>query len=46
MEQFYEGCCKMPQLEQGKVDEVQLQSEKTARILKEKIDQGFKVVLL
>jgi glycerol-3-phosphate dehydrogenase subunit C len=44
MEQFYEGCCKMPQLEQGKVDEVQLQSEKTARILKEKIDQGFKVV--
>ena len=44
MEQFYEGCCKMPQLEQGKVDEVKLQSEKTARILKEKIDQGFKVV--
>ena len=44
MEQFYEGCCKMPQLEQGKVHEVQLQSEKTASILKEKIDQGFKVV--
>ena len=44
MEQFYEGCCKMPQLEQGKIHEVQLQSEKTARILKEKIDQGFKVV--
>ena len=44
MEQFYEGCCKMPQLEQGKVHEVQQQSEKTALILKEKIDQGFKVV--
>ena len=44
MEQFYEGCCKMPQLEQGKVHEVQLQSEKTAHLLKEKIDQGFKVV--
>ena len=44
MEQFYEGCCKMPQLEQGKVHEVQLQSEKTAHILKEKIDKGFKVV--
>ncbi len=44
MEQFYEGCCKMPQLEQGMVQEVQLQSEKTALILKEKIDQGFKVV--
>ena len=44
MEQFYEGCCKMPQLEQGKVHEVQLQSEKTANILKEKIEQGFKVV--
>ena len=44
MEQFYEGCCKMPQLEQGKVHEVQKQSEKTALMLKEKIDQGFKVV--
>ena len=44
MEQFYEGCCKMPQLEQGKVHEVQIQSEKMALILKEKIDQGFKVV--
>ena len=44
MEQFYEGCCKMPQLEQGKVHEVQLQSEKTALTLIEKIDQGFKVV--
>ena len=44
MEQFYEGCCKMPQLEQGKIHEVKLQSEKTALILKEKIDQGFKVV--
>ena len=44
MEQFYEGCCKMPQLEQGKVHEVQIQSEKTANLLKEKIDQGFKVV--
>ena len=44
MEQFYEGCCKMPQLEQGKVDEVQLQSEKIASVLKEKIDQGFRIV--
>ena len=38
MENFYEGFCKMPQLEQGKVHEVQLQAEKTASILKEKID--------
>ena len=44
MEQFYEGCCKMPQLEQGKVQEVKLTSEKIANKLKEKIDQGFKVV--
>ena len=44
MEQFYEGCCKMPQLEQGKVHDVKLAAEKTAGKLKEKIDQGFKVV--
>ena len=44
MEQFYEGCCKMPQLEQGQVNEVKLQSEKAAHLIKEKIDQGFKVV--
>ncbi len=44
MEQFYEGCCKMPQLEQGKVKEVKITSEKTANKLKEKIDQGFKVI--
>tara|TARA_Y100000589_G_scaffold330279_1_gene379455 strand:- start:1638 stop:2972 length:1335 start_codon:yes stop_codon:yes gene_type:complete len=44
MEQFYEGCCKMPQLEQGKVDEVKLTSKNIADKLKEKIDQGFKVV--
>ena len=44
MEQFYEGCCKMPQLEQGKVHEVKLTAEKTAATLKEKIDQGFKIV--
>ena len=44
MENFYEGCCKMPQLEQGKVHEVKLMAEKTAEKLKEKIDQGFKVI--
>ena len=44
MEQFYEGCCKMPQLEQGKVNEVKITSEKIANKLKEKIDQGFKVI--
>ena len=44
MEQFYEGCCKMPQLEQGKIHEVKLTSEKIANKLKEKIDQGFKVI--
>ena len=44
MEQFYEGCCKMPQLEQGNVNEVKLTAEQTAKTLKEKIDQGFKVI--
>ena len=44
MENFYEGCCKMPQLEQGKVHEVKLMAEKTAIRLKEKIDQGFKII--
>ena len=44
IEHFYEGCCKMPQLEQGKVEEVKLTAEKAARLLKEKIDQGFKIV--
>ena len=44
MEQFYEGCCKMPQLEQGKVEDVKLASEKIAEKVKEKIDQGFKLV--
>ena len=34
----------MPQLEQGKVHEVKLMAEKTAKKLKEKIDQGFKVI--
>jgi glycerol-3-phosphate dehydrogenase subunit C len=44
MEQFYEGCCKMPQLEQGKVAEVKKEAEKTAKKIKEKIKQGFKVI--
>lgn len=44
MEQFYEGCCKMPQLEQGKVHEVKKTAEIVAKKLKEKIDQGFKVI--
>ena len=44
MEQFYEGCCKMPQLEQGKVKEVQITSESIANKLIKKIDQGFKVI--
>ena len=44
MEQFYDGCCKMPQLEQGKVKEVKRAAEVTASKLKEKIDQGFRVI--
>ena len=36
MENFYEGCCKMPQLEQGKVHEVKLMAEKTANKIKRK----------
>ena len=44
MEQFYDGCCKMPQLEQGKVKEVKRAAEMTASKLKEKIDQGFRVI--
>ncbi|MAH88786.1 MAG: glycerol-3-phosphate dehydrogenase [Pelagibacterales bacterium] len=44
MEQFYEGCCKMPQLEQGKVNEVKETAVDVAKKLSEKINQGFKVI--
>ncbi len=45
MEEYYSGCCKMPQLEQGKVNEVQSQAIETANALSKKIDKGFKVVV-
>ncbi len=45
MEEYYSGCCKMPQLEQGKVNEVQSEAIKTADSLVEKIDQGFRVIV-
>jgi glycerol-3-phosphate dehydrogenase subunit C len=41
LEESYSGCCKMPQLEQGKVFEVK---KEAAKKLRSKIDQGFKVV--
>ncbi len=44
IEEFYSGCCKMPQLEQGKVLEVKQEAERTAKALNEKINQGFKVI--
>ena len=44
MEQFYEGCCKMPQLEQGKVNEVKKVAIDIAKKLNKKIDQGFKII--
>jgi glycerol-3-phosphate dehydrogenase subunit C len=44
IEEYYSGCCKMPQLEQGKVVEVKKEAEKTAIKLKDKINQGFKVI--
>ncbi len=44
MEEFYPGCCKMPQLEQGKVDEVKQMAIKTSKMLKDKIEKGFKVI--
>mgnify|MGYP001288215576 CR=1 FL=1 len=44
MEQFYEGCCKMPQLEQGKVNEVKKAAVNVAKKLNKKIDQGFKII--
>ena len=44
MEQFYEGCCKMPQLEQGKVNEVKKAAIEVAKKLNKKIDQGFKII--
>lgn len=44
IEEFYKGCCKMPQLEQGKVNEVQEEAIKTAQILSEKIEEGFKII--
>ena len=34
----------MPQLEQGKVEEVKSAAERTAKILVKKIEEGFKIV--
>ena len=45
MEQFYEGCCKMPQLEQGKVSEVKETAINIAKKLNIKINEGYKVVV-
>ena len=43
-EEGYTECCKMPQLEQGKVKEVKSAAERTARKLLKKIEEGYKVV--
>ena len=43
-EEGYTECCKMPQLEQGKVEVVKSAAERTASILVKKIEEGFKVV--
>ncbi len=43
-EEGYTECCKMPQLEQGKVNEVKLAAERTAGKLVKKIEEGFKIV--
>mgnify|MGYP001163727069 CR=1 FL=1 len=44
IEEFYAGCCKMPQLEQGKIHEVQSEAIKTADLLYDKIKKGYKVI--
>ena len=41
-EEGYTECCKMPQLEQGKVKEVKYAAEKLQKSLS-KIDEGFTV---
>jgi glycerol-3-phosphate dehydrogenase subunit C len=44
VEEFYSGCCKMPQLEQGKVVEVKKEAERTAKKVINKINQGYTVI--
>jgi glycerol-3-phosphate dehydrogenase subunit C len=44
VEEFYSGCCKMPQLEQGKVFEVKKEAERTAKKVINKINQGYTVI--
>ena len=43
-EEGYTECCKMPQLEQGRVEEVKSAAERTAKKLLAKIAEGYKVV--
>ncbi len=43
-EEGYTECCKMPQLEQGKVKEVKEAAERTASKLLKKIKEGYKIV--
>ena len=43
-EEGYTECCKMPQLEQGKVEDVKKSAEKTASLLIKKIREGYKVL--
>ena len=43
-EEGYTECCKMPQLEQGKVKEVKNAAERTAKKLLTKIAEGYKIV--
>ena len=40
-EEGYTECCKMPQLEQGKVKEVKSAAERTASKLLKKIEKAF-----
>ena len=43
---FYEGCCGMPQLEQGNLKEVATSAKKISKILSSYIDEGKKIITL
>ena len=43
-EEGYTECCKMPQLEQGKVEDVKKSAEKTASFIDKKNKRGYKVL--
>ena len=43
---FYEGCCGMPQLEGGDIKSVEKKALHTSKLLKEFIDDGYKVLAI